>query len=233
MSAGRHPLDAPIWEALHTTHAAMALGDELAKKYPREVSPLAGLREQSPEAYAALGRLLAPGEAAVLFLTEAPRLPDGWKLVRGGGLEQRVCETLIEPSRPAPVILPLGSADVPDMLALTKLTIPGPFASRTIEFGGYVGVREGGRLLAMTGQRTRPAGFTEVSAVCTHPEARGRGYAEALIAHVAKRIFARGEIPFLGVRPDNEGAKRVYERLGFKLRTTMHLAAVATNYPRG
>ena len=227
MNAGAHPLDAPIWGALHTTHASMALGDGLAVRYPREVSPLAALREQSPEAYASLGRLLAPGEAAVLFLTEAPRLPDGWTLVRGGGLEQRVCERLVEPSRPAPEIRPLGPADVPDMLALTKLTIPGPFASRTIEFGGYVGVRESGRLLAMTGQRTRPAGFTEISAVCTHPDARGRGYAEALIAAVSRTVFARGEVPFLGVRPDNEGAKRVYERLGFKLRTVMHLAAVA------
>jgi ribosomal protein S18 acetylase RimI-like enzyme len=227
MSSAVHPLDRPIWEALRTTHASMAQGDELAVRYPRDVSPLAALREQSPEAYASLGRRLAPGEAAVLFLTEEPRLPEGWTLVRGGGLEQRVCERLVMPSRPAPEIVPLGPADVPDMLALTKLTIPGPFASRTIELGGYVGVREGGRLLAMTGQRTRPAGYTEVSAVCTHPDARGRGYAEALIASVAKSIFARGEIPFLGVRPDNEGAKRVYERLGFKLRTVMHLASVA------
>ncbi|HXS99441.1 MAG TPA: GNAT family N-acetyltransferase [Elusimicrobiota bacterium] len=228
-----HPLDRPIWGALRTAHAYMAEGDELALRYPREVSPLAALREQSPEAYASLGRLLAPGEAAVLFLTEPPRLPAGWTLVRGGGLEQRVCERLIEPTRPAPDVQPLGPADVPEMLALTKLTIPGPFAARTIEFGGYVGVREGGRLVAMTGQRTRPAGFTEVSAVCTHPDARGRGYAEALIAVVSRKIFARGEVPFLGVRPDNEGAKRVYDRLGFKLRTVMHLAAVAMNYPRG
>ena len=226
MSAGRHPLDAPIWEALRTTHAPLALGDELAKKYPREISPLSGLREQSPEAYASLARLLEPGEPAVLFLTEAPRPPQGWKIVRHSGLEQRVCERLAESTRPEPVFEPLTAGDVPEMLALTKLTVPGPFATRTIEFGGYIGVREGGRLLAMAGQRTRPAGFTEISAVCTHPDARGRGYAEALIRSLARSIFARGETPFLGVRPDNESAKRVYERLGFKLRTVQELVVV-------
>jgi ribosomal protein S18 acetylase RimI-like enzyme len=227
MSAAGHPLDAPIWEALRTTHASLSLGDELAKKYPREVSPLSGLREQSPEAYASLARLLEPNEPAVLFLTEPPRPPEGWKIIRHSGLEQRMCERLIEAARPEPEFVALGPADVPEMLALTKLTIPGPFSTRTIEFGGYIGVRENGRLLAMAGQRTRPAGFTEVSAVCTHPDARGRGYAEALIRSISRRIFARGEVPFLGVRPDNEAAKRVYERLGFRLRTTMELVAVA------
>jgi predicted GNAT family acetyltransferase len=79
----------------------------------------------------------------------------------------------------------------------------------------------------MSGQRTRPAGYTEISAVCTHPDARGRGYAEALIVSLARTIFARGETPFLGVRPDNERAKRVYERLGFKVRAVQRLAVVA------
>lgn len=227
MSAAGQPLDRPIWEALRTTHAAMAQGDELAKRYPRDVSPLAALREQSPEAYASLGRLLAPDEAAVLFLNEAPRVPEGWTLVRDGGLEQRVCLTSPPAPRSSPAFEPLGLADVPEMLALAELTKPGPFRPRTIDFGGYLGVRDSGRLVAMAGQRTRPAGYTEISAVCTHPDARGRGYAESLIVSLARTIFARGEIPFLGVRPDNEGAKRVYERLGFKVRTVQRLAVVA------
>lgn len=226
MSAG-HPLDRPIWEALTTTHAAMAEGDELAKRYPRDISPLAALREQSPEAYASLGRLLDPGETAVLFLNEAPRVPPDWTLVRDGGLEQRVCAAPPPEPRSRPAFEPLGLEDVPEMVALAELTKPGPFRVRTIDFGGYLGVRDGGKLVAMAGQRTRPAGYTELSAVCTHPDARGRGYAEALLVSLARSVFARGEIPFLGVRPDNEGAKRVYERLGFKVRTIQRLAVVA------
>lgn len=226
MSAG-HPLDRPIWSALNTTHAAMAEGDELAKRYPRDVGPLAALREQSPEAYAALGRLLAPGEAAVLFLSEPPRVPAGWTTVRDVGLEQRVCAVPPPEPRSAPNLEPLTPEDVPEMLELTKITIPGPFRTRTIEYGGYIGVRDAGRLVAMAGQRTRPEGFTEISAVCTHPDARGRGYAEALITSLSRKIFARGEVPFLGVLPTNESAKRVYERLGFKVRAVQRLIAVS------
>ncbi|HEX4049090.1 MAG TPA: GNAT family N-acetyltransferase [Elusimicrobiota bacterium] len=231
MSGGDRPLDRPIWEALSTTHASMAEGGSLAKRYPREVSPLAALREQSPEAYAALGRLLAPEEAAVLFLNEPPRPPAGWTLVRDGRLEQRVCSAPPAPPRSAAGIEPLGPDEAPEMLALAELTKPGPFRSRTVEFGGYIGIRDAGRLVAMAGQRTRPAGYTEISAVCTHPDARGRGHAEALIAALARTIFGRGEIPFLGVRPDNEGARRLYERLGFKVRAVQRLAVVAQNAP--
>jgi ribosomal protein S18 acetylase RimI-like enzyme len=227
MSSGGHPLDRPIWEALRTTHAALAEGDELAKRYPPEISPLAALREQSPQAYASLGRLLAPDETAVLFLNEAPRVPEGWTLLREGGLEQRVCASPPEAPRSSPVFEALTVKDVPEMLALAELTKPGPFRRRTIEFGGYIGIRDSGKLVAMSGQRTRPAGYTEISAVCTHPDARGRGYAEALIVSLARTIFARGETPFLGVRPDNERAKRVYERLGFKVRAVQRLAVVA------
>jgi ribosomal protein S18 acetylase RimI-like enzyme len=227
MTAEGHPLDRPIWEALRTTHASMAEGDELAKRYPPEVSPLAALREQSPEAYVSLGRLLAPRETAVLFLTEPPRPPEGWTIVRSGGLEQRVCAAPPPEPRSQPKSEPLALKDVPEMVALAELTRPGPFRARTIDFGGYIGIRDSGKLVAMAGQRTRPAGYTEISAVCTHPDARGRGYAEALLVSLARTIFARREIPFLGVRPDNEGAKRVYERLGFKLRAVQHLAVVA------
>ena len=227
MSEDVHPLDRPIWEALRTTHAFMAEGDELAKRYPREVSPLAALREQSPEAYASLGKLLDPDEAVVLFLTEPPRPPAGWNLVRNSGLEQRVCAAPPALPRSAAVIEPLVLSDVPEMVALAELTKPGPFRTRTIEFGGYIGIRHSGKLVAMAGQRTRPAGYTEISAVCTHPDARGRGYAELLIVSLARAVFERGETPFLGVRPDNESAKRLYEKLGFKLRAVQHLAAVA------
>jgi ribosomal protein S18 acetylase RimI-like enzyme len=227
MSPGEHPLDRPIWVALSTTHAAMAEGDSLAKRYPRDVSPLAALSEQSPRAYASLGRLLAPDEAVVLFLIEPPCPPAGWELVRDSELEQRVCASPPEAPRSMAAFEPLGPGDAAEMLALAELTEPGPFRPRTVEFGGYVGIRDSGKLVAMAGQRIRPAGYTEISAVCTHPDARGRGHAEALIAALSRTIFERGEIPFLGVRRDNHGARRLYERLGFKVRAVQRLAAVA------
>ena len=104
------------------------------------------------------------------------------------------------------------------MLALATLTRPGPFKERTHQFGGFIGVKDGGRLIAMAGQRMQPVGFVEVSGVCTHPDHRGRGYAAALMRVVAGRIRGRGDTPFLHAYADNRGAIGLYETLGFRFR---------------
>jgi len=106
------------------------------------------------------------------------------------------------------------------------LTKPGPFFRRTPELGSYLGVREKGELVAMAGERLRPLGHTEISAVCTHPEYRGRGYASSLVSMLIQRITKRDEIPFLHVRTENIGAIRVYEKLGFKTRRIINIAIV-------
>jgi predicted GNAT family acetyltransferase len=114
-----------------------------------------------------------------------------------------------------PQIQPVTDADVGEMLALVELARPGPFLARTIELGDYAGVFDGERLVAMAGERMRLPGFTEISAVCTHPDARGRGLGTALTHYVARAILDRGETPILHVRRDNHDAIRVYQRLGF------------------
>ena len=119
----------------------------------------------------------------------------------------------------------LTKADVPEMLALTKLTEPGPFLPRTIELGTYLGVYDAGSLVAMAGERLHLTGFTEISAVCTHPHYRGRGYGNTLMSALIGRITSRGEIPFLHVRTQN-AAVRLYEKLGFKVRAQLHLAVI-------
>ncbi|MFY9931472.1 MAG: GNAT family N-acetyltransferase, partial [Streptosporangiaceae bacterium] len=112
----------------------------------------------------------------------------------------------------------LGLADVPEMLALTGRTKPGPFLSRTVEMGTYLGIRRGGVLVAMAGERLHPPGWTEISAVCTDPAWRGHGLASRLVLAVAAGIRARGEIPFLHALASNVTAIRLYEELGFRLR---------------
>jgi predicted GNAT family acetyltransferase len=211
---------------LSTVHAHFAEGGELAKRYPADISPLAAVREQSPEAYAALGELLGPDEFAIFFLDAPPQVPDGWRLLHNFEMHQMICCT---PPAAAPYnfsIEPLGNEDIPQMQLLAEATEPGPFRKRTIEFGGYRGIRDGERLVAMTGQRVSLPGFTEVSAVCTYPEYRGRGYANALVSTVARGIFERGETPILGVRLDNHSAVRVYERSGFTVRRNLHVVVV-------
>jgi predicted GNAT family acetyltransferase len=78
----------------------------------------------------------------------------------------------------------------------------------------------------MAGERLKVPGHTEVSAVCTHPEHTGKGYAAVLMAEVMRRIRKRGETPFLHVRADNERAIKIYKRLGFRERKLGHFAVL-------
>jgi ribosomal protein S18 acetylase RimI-like enzyme len=219
-------LDNPIWNALSTRQHRFAEGDGFARRFQADIGPLAGLREQSADAYDALRKLFKPGEPGVLFLEEEPRLPHGWILLKHDSLVQMIC-----PDRPQDVadvsIEALNADDIPAMLDLTALTEPGPFRQRTAELGGFLGIREGDRLAAMAGQRLAPPGFTEVSAVCTHPKFRGRGYARLLVAAVAQQIHEREEIPFLTSYSHNANAIRVYESVGFTMRRMLHLAVIS------
>jgi len=222
-------LDNPIWNSLSTRHAGFALGGELAKRFHPDIGPLAGLKQQSAESYLALGQLFQPDEIAVLFLESPPQLPQGWRLLKHETIVQMVCtepEMAQVALREDLPITPLGVEDRVEMLELATLTEPGPFRLRTGELGRFVGIREAGRLAAMAGERMSLAGFTEVSAVCTHPDFRGRGYAKALVAAIARGILDRGYTPFLTSYKANLGAIRVYESVGFTLRRTFDLAVI-------
>ena len=222
-------LDNPIWNSLRTVHESLAIAQDNARRYLPAIGPLAGIPDQSLESYDALRPLAGQGGILVLFLPDPPALPDGWTLFRGGLLTQMICR---EPnpnghgSLPGRVVLRrLGPADVPAMIELATLTEPGPFRERTIELGNFYGILEGERLLGMAGQRMRVPGFVEVSAVCTHPDARGRGYAGALMRRVMDDIISTGAIPFLHAHADNP-AVSLYSRLGFTQRRTFQLAVI-------
>jgi predicted GNAT family acetyltransferase len=129
--------------------------------------------------------------------------------------------------------LALGDDDVPEMLELTRLTNPGPFLPRTIEMGDYIGVRDGGRLVAMAGERFHVEGWTEISAVCTAPTHRGRGLATKLLRAGAAGIEARGERVFLHVVASNTGAIRLYEALGFSIRGRRTVGAIVPSGHEG
>lgn len=218
-------LDNPVWHALTGRHARYAEGDGLALRYPVAVTPIAALAHPSAEAYAALARLLGRGGTAGLLFERPPALLPGFQLVHTVPVLQMLQASPVAVPNGVP-IEDLSVADAAEMLALVERTQPGPFGPRTPELGDYLGVRRGGRLAAMSGVRLMPDGHTEISAVCTHPEHRGRGYSQALVATLAQRIRERGETPFLHVRPDNAGAVHVYEKLGFRTRRTLYVGIV-------
>lgn len=209
-------LENPIWHALGTLHAGLALHNGLARRYRGEVSRLAAVCEPTPAALRGLRDLAAPGDAVGVLLEAPMEVGPEWTVLRARYIDQMVCGEL----RPAPPIEfdELRESDVPAMLALTAATEPGPFARETIRMGRYIGVKDGDRLAAMSGQRMKLPGFTEISAVCTDPAYRGRGYAAGLMTPLIREVQGQGKTAFLHVKTENAGAIRVYERLGFTRR---------------
>jgi ribosomal protein S18 acetylase RimI-like enzyme len=218
-------LDNPIWFALTTEHRTLARSHGHARRYPPDVSPLAALHHPTKDAFADLQRLVSPGEHVALFTASPVNVPGDWQVDRSRWIDQMICDVPLVPPPAAP--LPLGTTDIPEMLELTAATEPGPFSPQTIQMGSYFGIRAvDGRLVAMAGERLQSTEFVEISAVCTHPEFRGRGYARALTTFLAAQILAAGKIPFLHVKSEN-GAKVVYEKIGFRLRAAIYLTVIS------
>jgi predicted GNAT family acetyltransferase len=220
-----HVLDNVVWHALTGPHATLAERAPHAARYQPDVSVFGGVPDdESPEAWAELAALVGPGGGVVVTRSDL-QVPDEWSTFR-----QMPCRQmwLLDELAPDPHtgdpdaaldVLTLGADDVPDMLALVGRTKPGPFVTRTIDLGTYIGIRERGELVAMAGERMHPPGFTEISAVCTDASQRGRGVASQLVRVIVAGIRGRGETPFLHLTMENEPAHRLYDALGFETRT--------------
>ena len=220
-----HPLDHPIWTALTTRHQALAEGGDHARRYPTAITPFADMAEMSPRGFAALGAMMLGSEIAVLFTPDAVTAPAEFKVLLAETGEQMTGMPAEVPAGNVE-ILTLGVADVPDMMALTALTKPGPFSARTHELGTFLGIRVGGELVAMAGERMRPADYTEITAVCVHPAHRGRGYGQILLSAVSRQILARGEIPFLHLFTSNASALALYRRQGMEIRRRLYVTVL-------
>ncbi len=219
-----HPLDNVVWRALNTRQAELAESKGEACRFIPEISELGALLEPTEKGYDSLADLMSAGETINLSLDQPFQPRRGLGLIFGGPMLQMVysgrnCAGLMSPAVD-PQIVELGAKDAADMVELTELTKPGPFTRRTHELGTYLGIRGNGKLVAMVGERLKVPGFTEVSAVCTHPEHTGRGYARLLMTELMRRILDRGEMSFLHVRESNRRAIEIYERLGFVKRVT-------------
>jgi ribosomal protein S18 acetylase RimI-like enzyme len=229
-ASGAALLDNPILNSLLTSHSSVAFVHGEARRFPPEIGPSSGVPDQSAESYEDLRPLAGPQGILGLFFDQPPAPPAGWTLLRGGLLDQMVCEE--PPQRRAQLLpleaemRPLTAEDAHAMVALATLTEPGPFHLRTIELGAFFGIFHACRLVAMAGQRLSLPGYVEVSAVCTHPDFRGRGYAPALMSTVMEHILAHGKTPILHSFSSNAAAIAVYRGLGFTFRRNFHLAVL-------
>ena len=216
-------LNNPMWSALTSAQAHFAIGGSLGKRYPAEVAPFIAAPEPSSAAAEALAELVAPGEI-VNIVSVTPKLDRGWEVLATGNIVQMIWrDDAAAPDEDMAGITALTEADAPDMLALTALVFPGYFRRRTPEMGEYFGIRQDGQFAAMAGERMKLHGYEEISAVCTHPNFTGRGYAARLINLLVAKQLKRGIVPFLHVNETNARARALYTRLGFVDRALLPL----------
>lgn len=210
-------LDNPIWNALKTGNKNLAFGNDHVKYIQRDVGLFAGFDITTKKALAELAHMIPVGEKVILFMTKPIQVTAQWSVEAARPLLQMVCTKPIAFAADTVGIVPLYSHNVPAMIELTGITNPGPFFNRTIELGNYEGIFNGEQLIAMIGQRMQPGNYAEVSAVCTHPDHTGKGYAATLIIDQVNKITVAGKIPFLHVYPENP-ACNLYRKLGFTVR---------------
>jgi predicted GNAT family acetyltransferase len=220
--SGTHPLDELTWKALTGRQSRFAVGNERVVRFEAAVAPFAAMVDTSPASFDALRGLIKEHGPAALSTVERIEAPAGFSILRQDMLLQMVWQGEPDPATALEYVR-LAADDVPQMVALTTATEPGPFGPRTFELGDYLGVRREGTLAAMAGERLKIDGYTEISAVCVDPAFRGQGLATGLMKRLIAAICARGEKPFLHVLASNHGALGIYRAMGFAERRQMHL----------
>jgi ribosomal protein S18 acetylase RimI-like enzyme len=211
----KHLLDNITWHTLAGPHAKYAAGAEDVRRYAQGFSPILGFADPGRPNFATLAMFCEPGEH---FYSEgwSGATPAGWQIDAESTMFKMVWEAEMPAADAAPDAVPLGPEHAAQALELATLTRPGPFGLRTIELGEYFGYFDGQRLVAMAGERMQAGTLREISGVCTYPDLQGRGLARKLMLKLVRRQMQRNETPFLHVMRENSGARRLYERMGFR-----------------
>jgi ribosomal protein S18 acetylase RimI-like enzyme len=215
-------LNNPVYNALCSGDVSLNIGRNDVRYFEEEVSPFAGFDDKYENGFADLYDQLPQGRKILYADPAKIKIPKGWILKANVEGRQFVLDKYTPPEKYMATPVALDNKNVEEMMQLTALTKPGPFGKRTIEFGRYFGIFQNDQLAAMTGQRLHVADFTEMSAVCTHPDHLGKGFAATLLQHQINLILTQGQIPFLHVRADNARAIELYKRVGLKVSRLMN-----------
>jgi ribosomal protein S18 acetylase RimI-like enzyme len=217
-------LDNPAWYSLNEVHKDFNIGNEVIRLYQQDVCPFGGIHPASPEVMLQLNELVSPG-VNFFILGNLPALPEGYEMIHELLCAQMVCVQPIASATREPLVY-LNDDFREVLVRLVQLVQPGYFQEKTCAMGDYFGIFQEGELVAAAGERMRMDDFTEVSAVVTHPDYGGRGYAKQLVAHVVNKNLAAGKIPYLHVAEHNLPAIGLYEKLGFMKRMTIPLRKI-------
>lgn len=221
-----HILDRPVWTSLTSSHAEFSVGAGAARRFESDISPFAAARDESPQSLGDLAELI--GDDAQMLIAQAQPIiiPSGTSAQLETTAYQMIYNNAVAPPITNHAIVPLTTSDSLAMQELAALTRPGPFLQRTHLLGEFWGVKKQGQLIAMAGERLKQPGYTEISGVCTHPDFQGKGLGSQLCIAVLHAILERGETPYLHVFSDNTHAIKLYQKLGFSSRKTMHVAVL-------
>ena len=159
--ADTHPLDRPVWNALAERQAEFSVGDDRVRRYVPEIGMFAACARKSPACMTALSEMIAArGLACTVELDIWPPI-QGAAVISHAHIVQMMATELTPRDREDGLadneIVPLGDADVAQMLALAALTQPGPFFARTHRLGEFIGFKQDGKLIAMAGERMKSA----------------------------------------------------------------------------
>lgn len=212
------PLDNPVWSTLVDTHANYCINYGNVKFFKPDYAPFGAFTniEDTKNAIIQHAKILDE----FFIVGDKPLLPNGFKIKKYVGLQMVAYNLIKQPI--SENIIQLNTIHHNDLLTLIKIAYPHFFKNKTDVLGRYFGIYKNKQLVAITGERMQTNNFTEISAVVTHPEHTGNGYAKQLITHTAKKIIKSKKIPFLHVDENNVGPINLYKKLGFTERRKMH-----------
>lgn len=212
-------LDNPVWNSLNETHENFSINYKGIKFYNPEYCPFGGSvdRENARQGISEYAEL----SNNLFVVGQKPLVDNSVSIEKELICNQMILERAIQLDLKEEIIHLKDEKQRQELFDLVSLVQPGYFRKKTADLGDYFGIYKENKLVAACGKRMQMHDFTEISAIVTHPNHTGNGYAKQLIKHTTEQIFQENKLPYLHVLESNTHAVGIYERLGFTTRRKM------------